>query len=274
MDAGGVWRINRRPPRSPRRGTTRFLGSEGTEATWIQSAGAGLRRYRRSEAQASLPDEDPQPLDFPGEAPAPTPAGIPRFPWPPPMASAFQRVARDLLVEENASRILLRDVERSLSDAFSQAGYGERNYYAVPGGFAMASSLEQINVDGSPSRNRWAVEVDAVREFSLPGYLRALFNARPGHYRIIVFIVTDEPLTQSNARVSSREARAWVRSGVVTLPREIAQREFTDDHVCTALIYEFKSLPEGEPELVEPTRLPGRDHLSKSGLWTALQQAR
>lgn len=223
-----------------------------------------------------------EPNEFPAEGSeeeppvvrsAPPASGIPKFPFPPPRASAFEVIPRRLIAGDERS-VRLSDVEQSLGAAFDACGYGERSYYAVPQGFAMASSIEQLNADGSPSRNRWSLEVEPLRQFSLRDYARALFTARPGYYRVIVFMVTDVPFQQTNTRVSSADAGAWVRGGVNTLPREIGRREFTDEHDCTALIYEFKKLADAEAQLVPPTRIPARLHLQKSGFWAALEQRR
>ncbi|GEM_PF-1313355 len=195
---------------------------------------------------------------------------IPQFPFPPPRYSTAEKVPRNLLVTGN-SNPRLKDVEASLTKAFERCGYGDKSFYAVPDGFAMASRLEQINADGTPGAERWSLDVTPVRRFSVRDYLKALFEARPGHYRVVVFVVTNHPFKQKDATVKSKEASAWVREGMNTLPREIGDREFSNDYVCTALIYEFKSVGGGEATFVEPSELTARDHLERSGLLAALQ---
>jgi hypothetical protein len=73
---------------------------------------------------------------------------IPLFPWPPSRPSAFAKIPRKLFVKGDA-QIKLRDVADRLENAFQQAGYGEKTWYAVPGGLALASRLEQFNPDGT-----------------------------------------------------------------------------------------------------------------------------
>jgi prepilin-type N-terminal cleavage/methylation domain-containing protein len=82
----------------------------------------------------------------------------PKFPWPPPRASAFDIVPRDLLLGEKEAP-LLGEVDVALDSAFRQAGYVEKSYYSVPSGFAIASRLEQINQDGTPkdAADRWSI---------------------------------------------------------------------------------------------------------------------
>ena len=193
----------------------------------------------------------------------------PKFPWPPPKASAFETVPRELLVG-NAAHPTLSTVAQAIESAFQQAGYGEKSYYSVPGGFAMASQIEQINQDGSPkeSVDRWSLETPPLRKFSLGSYLNALFTAQPGYYRVIVFVVTSQAFPQSPERVTSEKSRQWVSSGLNKLPEKIGNQEYSSAHSCSALIYEFKQTGK-HAELVDPSQVPGKTHLDKAGLTAA-----
>jgi len=208
-----------------------------------------------------------------GEGAPPPEPEIPQFPFPPPQASAFDTVPRELLVA-NTARPKLKDVDAALSAAFTKCGYGEKSFYAVPDGFAMASRLEQINPDGSFSANRWSLQTATMSSFSIEAYLRALFQARAGHFRVVVFMVTNHPFQQTDVKVTSEEAKNWLKKGVNELPKKIGDRDYTDDYVCTALIYEFQTLGGGEARFVEPSEITGRTHLEKSGLLPALAHAR
>src|SRR5580700_7816479 len=96
--------------------------------------------------------------NIPTGTPAPLPVSA--FPWPPPRASAFAVVRRDLLVRTEANP-RLATVAAALEDAFSKAGYFEFSYHkGVPDGFALASRIEQINSDGTPKEEteRWSLD--------------------------------------------------------------------------------------------------------------------
>jgi hypothetical protein len=203
------------------------------------------------------------------------PAAAPEFPWPPPKASASDTIPRESLVGSR-EHPLLEDAATTLDSAFRRAGYGERSYYSVPGGFAMASRMEQINKDGTVKgpADRWSLEVARMRKFSLSAYLTALFRARPGHYRVIVFVVTSHPFSQSSAKVTPEEVGLWVSSGLNKLPEDIGTRDYTSAHRCTALIYEFKRTGGQHAEFVDPSEITGQIHLEKAGLLTALLQPR
>jgi hypothetical protein len=169
----------------------------------------------------------------------------------------------------------LRDVDARLNEALGKAGYFEKSYYAVPGGFALVTRLEQMNPDGTPKPEpqRWAAEIGPLREFSLSAYLRALFTSNPGYFRVIAFIVTPHPFSYAGARVNREDAIRWLQEGLNKLPSSIGESQYSADHSCTALIYEFEK---SDPNQAARTRIPGgltgRAHLEKSRLWSALEQ--
>ena len=140
----------------------------------------------------------------------------------------------------------------------------------------MASRIEQMNQDGTAKElaDRWSLEVPPMRKFSLSAYLTALFRARPGYYRVIVFVVTSHPFSQSNTKVTASDIRLWVSSGLNALPENIASRDYTSAHRCNALIYEFKRTGTQQAEFVDPSELTGQTHLEKSGLLAAFAKRR
>lgn len=217
------------------------------------------------------PPPPPPPSQSPAAQPSPD-AAIPQFPWPPPAASARQTIPGDLL---SANRRLehLGDVDAVLSAAFAQTGYAEKSYWAVPRGFALATRLEQIDANGKPKPPpaRWSAETPRLSgEFSLGTYLRALFTADPGYYRIVVFLVTDTLFSQSDRTVTSEEARSWVAKGLNALPESIASQPYVPAVVCTALIYEFERKAGSEAQPLIPSSIDAHAHLVGSGLWSAL----
>jgi hypothetical protein len=211
-----------------------------------------------------------------GDASPPEPLqqeAVPQFPWPPPKASASATISRELLLEDK-EHPQLGDAVAALDLAFRKAGYGERSYYSVPGGFAMASRIEQMNHDGTPkgAADRWSLEVPPMRKFSLSAYMSALFTARSGYYRVIVFVVTSHPFRQASAKVTSEQAGFWSSRGLNELPEYFAKRDYTSAHKCTALIYEFKRTEGRHAEFVDPSEITGQIHLEKSGLLAALKK--
>jgi len=136
------------------------------------------------------------------------------------------------------------DIDRKLSAALDndKCRYFERSYYGVPDGFALVTRLEQINSDGTSKEipDRWSTEIGPLRKFSLKPYLDALFRARTGYYRIIVFIVTLHEIVYTNTPPDRDKAEEWVIDGSDRLPDAIRKLEFSEKngkmYACTALI--------------------------------------
>jgi len=200
-------------------------------------------------------------------------AVMPHFPWPPPKASAFTKIPRNMLVKPGESKTL-KQVTDALEQALSQAGYSEVSYYWVPNGFAIVSRLEQINKDGSPCKGnkRWAVNYKNPEVFSLASYLKALFSAQPGYFRVISFILTSESFAQSQAEMSKGDATALVNNGDKNVQKQLGAFPFGENYYCTALIYEFEQKTANSKVFFsDPSQVAGKDHLEKSKIWEGLQ---
>ena len=209
-----------------------------------------------------------------GANPDTSAAAIPAFPWPPPRASARHVVPWKFLRNPEGPT-LLRDVSARLEQAFDSAGYSDRSWYSVPNGFALVSQLEQFRADGTPLDGpaRWAVKVTPGPILNFSDYVRALFTAPRGHYRVIAFVVTDQPFTQARRELNREEAEELIRGGVDRLPSFIGEREYTQDFNCTAMIYEYEQTSSGRPARFRlPSALTGRTHLEMARLRAALER--
>jgi hypothetical protein len=228
-------------------------------------------------AAIPLPTPPPTGADI---APPPPPTSatpsIPSFPWPPPRYSS-STVVPDRLIHKPGTDESLYDVAQRLENGFRRAGYGQLSYYAVPQGFAMATRLEQIANDGTPLPvpQRWSRDIAPPASFSLMTYLRALFGANPGHFRVIVLVVTSESVAPDTTKVPiTREiAELWPTEGATRLPATYKAIRYVDDiYSCSALIYEFE---QGSPDDAPLLRNPGLDaqiQLDKADILKGLDQ--
>lgn len=143
------------------------------------------------------------------------PAPMPAFPWPPPPASAETIIAQNWLPSGPEAR--LAGVADTLERALIAAKYRKYAYLSVPNGFALVSEMEQIGSDGTPSPEpaRWSADLPPIDNITLVEFIKALVNAQPGYYRVIVFIVTDH-------------AAFKVRSSPVTFMPDGIERELGD----------------------------------------------
>jgi hypothetical protein len=166
----------------------------------------------------------------------------------------------------------LGSVANRLERAFDSAGYAERSYFWIPDGFALASRIETIRADAAPAEGaeRWTVEMDRPAQ-GFVDFIRALFDARPGLYRVIVFAATDAAFSAGERAPSSSEARSWMYRGLMQLPASVGRLPYGADHHTMALIYEFEQPADRSGVHVrQPSGSPGRVHLEKSGLLRAL----
>src|SRR3546814_1867053 len=83
---------------------------------------------------------------------------------------------------------------------------------------------------------RWSTALPSREIFSLRDYFSALFSAPEGHYRVIVFVVSDKPFATSRGAASREQAAAWLQGGLNLLPAAIANLPVSANHACTALI--------------------------------------
>ncbi|MBA7551847.1 hypothetical protein ES705_44397 [subsurface metagenome] len=211
-----------------------------------------------------------------GEVPEPPPELVveeqmPKFPWPPPEASAFHKIPNSLLVKQDTTSTF-GDIANRIETALDGAGYTQISYYAVPDGFAMVTQLEQIDEDGNPKEpGRWSEKYEPISKFSLRNILKSLLTARKGLWRVTVFVVTSHDFKQQDVGITSDEAKKWFRAGWFRLSPSIARISYSDFHYCTALIYEFEQTkPNQEAECKSTSEITGKLHLERGGIWRRL----
>lgn len=211
-----------------------------------------------------------------GNTEQPTP--IPGFPTHPPLASAWASLP-PLVAAGGHPR--LGDFDRVLSRALDRVGYGTKGYYSYRDGFALATRIEQIFPDGRsmPMPARFTLLPPVPKVFSL-SYLEGIVVPRKGYFRVIVFIVTDLPIVQTQDPATSEQAAGWPSGGATKLPSKISKAEAPNGISVTAFIYEFKNstaddsskltlLDSATIQGAEPL-LDAKQHLQESGLWAAL----
>jgi hypothetical protein len=197
-------------------------------------------------------------------------SSLPEFPWPPPAASSSYVLPKQLF----KNRETIGQLTDSIISALESSGYVERSFFkTLHDGTALVTRLERIHEDGSPwaGHERWPTHgAKYTTGADLLSFLRGLFYADPGRYRVIVFIIQDMPFFQSKDKVTGEAARTWLRSGANKLPRETAERPLSSAD-CTALVYEFAS--DGIAVRFVESRLTGKDHLERAGVMGFLQKA-
>lgn len=194
-------------------------------------------------------------------------ARIPAFPWPPPPASAEAMIPRNWLSTMGVAH--LADVAGRLERALSEAKYPRWSYSSVPNGFALVCQMEQIESDGTPRSDpaRWSTDLPWVDNMTLLEFIKALANATPGYYRVIAFIVTNQPWSRIGERPTGAAAERWLAKGFNWLPQSIGELTYGPDYRTTALVYEFKKVSrDTDAALREPSPTSADDHLKRAGI--------
>jgi hypothetical protein len=191
---------------------------------------------------------------------------LPDFPWPPPAPTTSYVLPDDLLRD----RQTLGEATDAVISALERTGYVERTFFKTgPGGIALVTRLERIELDGSSARpDRWSLsnKNDSVRDIAK--FLRGLFFVEEGHYRLIVFILQKQAFISSTKEIVETEARGLIGRGANVLPPAASNESYNGSH-CTVMVYEFTS--EGKAaHFVRESPLTAKEHLNKAGVLVLL----
>jgi hypothetical protein len=106
-----------------------------------------------------------------------------------------------------------------------------------------------------------------VTNMTLFEFIKALSNAQPGYYRVIVFIVTNQPWSRTGKEVTGEEAEQWLAQGFNWLPPSIGELTYGPDYRTTVLVYEFKKVSQdAAATFLKPSSTSAEDHLKKAGI--------
>lgn len=227
-------------------------------------------RHADSASMGRPPTAMPSPSPPPVAASVQLPSDFPSFPLPAPRPSARVDLPFTLLGPGMAT---IGAVEQALRRSLAAKGYDDRSYYAVPGGFALATRAERFLPDGrsAASPRRWAMAPSALIDWAQlrdpRQWIDAFRNADPGHYRVLLFLVTTRDRTSGGARVDIETAQAWTQGGADRLPRVIAALPLSPDHHLQVLVYEFARVAvDANPAFVPNSAIGARAHLRGAGL--------
>lgn len=192
------------------------------------------------------------------------------FPVPFPDPSTFYNIPASFFNGDKT----FGDIDNKLQTALDGCRYDVKKYYYVPDGFAIVTQMERMNNDGSstmpPGRWKYSIAGDINDPIS---YIKSLFSAPSGDFRVFVFIVTDVDLSSNNQKITDEEVMGWLGNGFTALPQNIRQIPFDDRYHFTMLVYHYNKTGSGEDAIqVLNDPLTGRTHYEKAGLVNYLGQ--
>lgn len=190
--------------------------------------------------------------------------GLPDLrPWPPPPFSRWDVLPPNLYREEG---VTYADVLDWLRGALEGAGFSGSGLFGVPEGFALVSPLERIDESGVSlsGEARWIRGKLPLEGFDIGEYLRRLFLAPPGNFRLVVFVVTRERDLSGGEGSFDPELASSGLPSRLGLPDSLARRPIGEAWVHV-LVYHFRKKL-GRQDLLRPSTLTFERHLEGSGL--------
>ncbi|HTE26658.1 carboxypeptidase-like regulatory domain-containing protein [Flavitalea sp.] len=184
---------------------------------------------------------------------------VPVFPIPYPPPSASYLI--DLPVRWNINSYGKADsVMRS---ALKSCGYSDRRYYPIKDGFALVTQMEQINGEGYSLKEslRWTYSI--AHELNSPWeYLKSLFLAPKGNFRVIVFLISKSDPSTNPGIVTAESARDWMAGGQGSLPKELSG--ISGPVNIYMLVYQYIKSPGTDPLFLRPGNITGEQHFIRS----------
>ena len=186
------------------------------------------------------------------------------FPVPVPFPSLFYYVAN-----YQPGLKTMKQVDSYLSGVFNQAGYaGNLHYYYVKDGFAMTTSLEKIDKDGSPANGsaRWNVSVAGNEAFSFYDVFKSIFFETKSDFRMFALVISPRAASIQSRPSSIGAMQELIRYSYPSLPDDL--KNYTLPYkTLSAFAYIFSQSDIGQvPMLDVSRRLSMQTHLQKSGL--------
>ncbi|WP_111709843.1 hypothetical protein [Lutibacter citreus] len=186
------------------------------------------------------------------------------FPNPAPLPSTSLTI-----MDFQPSITTLGQVDDYMSEILDTAGYTDQlHYYYDLDGFAMTTSLEKFNTNGTSvdDNERWIKNLGSDGKFSYYEIFKSLFFEMESEFRMFALIVASKNVTISDAPLSAGMAEQLMQNSYNSLPDDLKNREFSNKNL-SVLVYHFHQSDIGEvPMLNISSSIEAREHLGLAGL--------
>ncbi|WP_372757460.1 hypothetical protein [Mariniflexile sp.] len=186
------------------------------------------------------------------------------FPNPAPLPSAkatFNNFKPNLTI--------LGTVDKDISSIFINAGYKNKLYYYYHlDGYAMTTSLEKFNKDGTAIEDskRWVKSLGGEGKFSYYEIFKSLFFETESEFRMFAIIIASKEVRISNESLTPSGAEMLIKNSHPTLPEELKNKTLPNKNL-TVLVYHFHQNDIGEVPMLDLSgKIKVHDHLKKAGL--------
>ncbi|WP_144389824.1 hypothetical protein [Phaeobacter sp. 22II1-1F12B] len=199
------------------------------------------------------------------------------FPIPAPRPSSSIPLSIVEISEEYGATTTLFELEETIRGALQSAGYFDVGTLSTPeGGIAIITPVEQITSSGTPveGAQRWVADINRSNcgSFSLSCFLKALFLAPEGLYRVLVIVATDEPLRiATNVEFDQETMETLMGARRLDLNPDLSEISISKEHDVYLLVYEFSSTSPNEMLPEVPGRIGIIEHLNSINLASLTQ---
>jgi hypothetical protein len=174
--------------------------------------------------------------------------------------------------------LTLQQSSDRITEAMNDSGYEQRSYFWLDKehgpGFAVVTHIEQIDPDGVPvSKGRWSFDLPSYESFSIARFLKAMFKADPGNYRLIALVLSRTPFEEKKGAITQDQVAELNRGPKFLAQTKDSSTVVTRDYHCIAYIYEFeRKTRNDDPIFKDTSKVSASAHLASTPLWKNLTQ--
>ena len=187
------------------------------------------------------------------------------FPNPAPFPSTYKFIYNFQPLKKS-----MKQVDVYLSSILHNAGYKNHlQYYYVQSGFAITSSLEKIDKNGTPAEasKRWEVSAKGNSSFSFYEVFKSIFFETESSFRMFAFIIAPKQVGLQSSPGTLSEMQELIRYSYPSLPGDVKNLSLINK-TLSILVYQFVQSDIGEVPMLEIKNvLPVETHLKKSNLY-------
>jgi hypothetical protein len=168
----------------------------------------------------------------------------------------------------------LGQVDEFLRTEFFAAGYQDQlHYYYASDGFAITTSLERFNLDGSavPSESRFVKSLTEVKKLSYYEIFKSMFFDIEYNYRMFALVIASNATTMSNDGMTPGFATQIIANSYDALPEDLTNKELPNK-TLSVFVYHFRlNVNNGTVELDLSGEISAQEYLNNAGLIRIIQ---
>jgi curli biogenesis system outer membrane secretion channel CsgG len=167
------------------------------------------------------------------------------IPWPPPRASSIGDVTGSF-----TRSMQLTGYDKQIRAVLTRKGYSNLNYFStnVPNGFVITTNVERLAPNGNP--HRYGRMLKSTLVGSLIEYVKLLIRGDTGRFRVLVFIVSDQPPFIPPYVAKQVDLDRWKNNARSILSEQTASIPASYDMKVWLFVYEFVSSKSKSGDLI------------------------